>query len=444
MLSGGLWSSLRNRFENRDTLRAVIGNSFWLFCEQVLRMIAGLLVGVWVARYLGPERYGWLNYALVTVGVVTSLTSPGVGAVVVRELAQTPAETRGWMGATFFLRAAGASIGFLACVVIAWWHSGAATPASALTLVLAAGILLQTFDIGDLLLQARGESRVAAWVRMGVCIFGSALRVALILAKAPLLAFAIAGVIEIAAAAAGWLWAVRRCGQGFASWACERRRALALLRETWPLTVSGFAIIAQAYADQLIIGALLGAEELGQYAAAMRLVSVFAFVPMVIQTVSAPEIARAKRDDETLYRRRLHSLYRVMFGVFTMTAVALILFGPPAARLLYGGSYAGAAALLPWLAFRLFFTNLGVARSLFITNEGLFRFALFTSTVGAIVNIGLNFVLVPRWGARGAIAASFVSFGITTFALEIFQAQARANLWLMARAVFLPWRRFAG
>jgi O-antigen/teichoic acid export membrane protein len=167
---------------------------------------------------------------------------------------------------------------------------------------------------------------------------------------------------------------------------------------------------------------------------------VFAFVPTVVQTVAAPEITRAKHADETLYQRRLHSLYRLMFGLFVCTALPLIFLGPSLTKLLYGSAYVGAAALLPWLAFRLFFTNLGVARSIFITNERLFGFALLTAIAGAIVNIILNMLLVPRWGARGAIASSFASFAVTTFALEFFQPRARKNLRLMARAVFLPWR----
>lgn len=225
-------------------------------------------------------------------------------------------------------------------------------------------------------------------------------------------------------------------------WRTDRARVSHLLRESWPLAVSGFAISTQAYADQLVLGLMLGGDELGQYAAALRLVGVFAFVPMVVQTVAAPEITRAKRDDEILYQRRLHSLYRLMFGIFVITALPLIVLGPLATRLLFGASYAGAAALIPWLAFRLFFTNFGIARGIFVTNEGLFRFALVTSIAGAVANIGLNLLLVPHWGARGAIVASFVSFALTVFALEVFQPRARLNLRLMLCAIALPWRRF--
>jgi O-antigen/teichoic acid export membrane protein len=173
----------------------------------------------------------------------------------------------------------------------------------------------------------------------------------------------------------------------------------------------------------------------------MRLIGVFAFVPMVVQTVAAPEITRAKHTDEDLYWRRLHGLYRLMAGLFLVVALPLMLLGPAVVRLLYGMAYAGAAALLPWLVLRLFLTNFGVARSIFITNESLFRFALFTALAGAAVNLGLNFVLIPRWGVLGAVAASLVSFAITTFVLEWLQPKARRNLRLMALAAVLPWRQ---
>ena len=439
--SDNLPAFLRARLAGRDTLQRAIGNSFWLFCDQVLRMIAGLLVGVWVARYLGPENFGWLNYALATVGVVGSLTSLGVGPIVVRELVRAPAEAGSWMGTALLLRAAGAAVGFLACVALAA-RQGA--PANSLVVIVAAGMIFQIPEVVDLLFQARGESKISAWVRMTACVAANLLKVALILAEAPLAAFAAAGVAELAVAAAGWWWAARRGGWRIGAWRTERTRLGALLRESWPLTLSGFAITTQAYADQLVLGLMLGGEELGQYSAALRLVSVFAFVPMVVQTVAAPEITRAKRDDETLYQRRLHSLYRLMFGIFALTAVVLIFFGPLAARLLYGASYAGAAALIPWLAFRLFFTNYGVARGLFVTNEGLFRFALLTSVAGAGLNIALNLALVPQWGARGAIVASLVSFALTIFGLEFFEPRARKNLRLMLRAIALPWRPFSG
>ena len=435
---------LARRLAGRETLQRSIDNVSWLFVDQLVRMAAGLLVGVWVARYLGPEQFGWLSYATAVVGTVGAFTSLGLNAVVVRELVRTPAATAQWLGAAFFLKSLAAGVGFLICVGVAWLQPMPTAPTRPLVIIVGLGMLFQALDVFDLLFQARGESRVSAYVRIVACVLANLVKVGLILGGASLPLMAAAGVLELALSAAGWLWAGGRSGWNIGRFQSDRARAWTLLHESWPLALSGLAVYTQAYFDQLVIGAMLGGGELGQYAAALRLVSVFAFVPMVVQTVAAPEITRAKQDDERLYRRRLHSLYRVMTVLFLLTAVPLITLGPWAARLLFGVSYAGASALLPWLAFRLFFTNLGVARSVFITNEGLFRFGLVTAVAGALLNVGLNLWLVPHWGARGAIASSLASFGLTTFALECFQPKARANLWLMARAVFLPWRRCIG
>jgi len=435
---------LARRLAGRETLQRSIDNVSWLFVDQMVRMAAGLLVGVWVARYLGPEQYGWLSYATAVVGTVSAFTSLGLNAVVVRELVRTPAEADRWMGAAFFLKSLGAGIGFLICVGVAWWQPMPAEPTRPLVIIVALGMLFQALDVFDLLFQAKGESRVSAYVRIAACVLASLVKVGLILAHASLPVMAAAGVLEIALSAAGWLWAGGKSGQSIGRFRLDGDRARTLLNESWPLALSGLAIYTQAYADQLVIGAMLGGGELGQYAAAMRLVSVFAFIPVIVNTVASPEITRAKCDDSVLYQRRLYDLYRLMTLLFVAIAIPLVLVGAAAARLLFGEAYLQGAALLPWLAFRLFFTNLGIARSVFLTNEGLFRFGLFTAVAGALVNVGLNIWFVPVWGARGAIASSMASFAVTTFALEFLNSKTRANLRLMARAVCLPWRRFAG
>ncbi len=443
-LSERLPPFLARRLAGRATLQQALDNSAWLFADQLVRMAAGLLVGIWIARYLGPEQYGWLNYATAVIGTVTALTSLGLNSVVVREIAHAPAAAREWLGAAFFLKSLGGVAGFLLCLGVAAVQPAVTAATRPLIVLVALGLLFQGLEVYDVYFQAKGESRVSAWVRICACVLVNLVKAGLILGHASLALLAATATLELAIAAAGWLFAGAKAGQTIGSFRVARARVLTLLRESWPLALSGLAIYVQAYADQLVIALFLGGAQLGEYSAALRLVAVFGFVPMVLQTVASPEITRARRDDAALYRRRLYDFYRLMFGLFIVTAGPMIVAGPWVITRLFGASYAGAAVLVPLLAFRLFFTNLGVARSVFITNESLFRFALLTALAGAVVNLACNVWWVPRWGARGAILASFVSFGVTTFGLEIFQPKARANLRLMLRAILTPWRPFAG
>lgn len=404
-------------------------------------MVSGFLVGIWIARYLGPEKYGWLNYALAAVAVIGSFTTLGINAIVVREIVRNPDDEEAWLGSAIALRGIGAVVGFLICAIVA---TRLTAPSNLLVLIVAAGLIFQAADVADLLFQANGELKKSSAVRMIACAASTLFKLVLLLAEAPLWLFAVAGVFEIAVAAGGWIWTVGT--SRWRRWVMSKApsRIGILLKESWPLTISGLAISCQAYIDQLILGTLIGPSELGQYSAALRLVSVFSFLPMILQTVAAPEITRAKNVDEGLYQRRLYNLYRVMMITFVLTAIPLASLGPAAARLMYGLRYQAAASLLPWLSLRLFFANFGLARAIFLTNESLLRFSLLTAVAGAILNILLNLMLIPLWGTMGAIAASFASFSLMTFGLEVFQPLAHRNLRLVAQAVFRPWRSYAG
>ena len=93
------------------------------------------------------------------------------------------------------------------------------------------------------------------------------------------------------------------------------------------------------------------------------------------------------------------------------------------------------SGLLPLLAWRLLLANLGVVRGIFLTNEKMLQHAMVTAVVAAALNLGLNAVLIPRWGATGCIIASLVSFTVNIIVLEFLDSRARTNLRVMLSAV---------
>ncbi len=432
--------AIPHELRGKQALKLALRILTWLSIDRLYRMGTAMVAGVLVARYLGPTRFGWLAFAIAAVTMITSFTELGINSIVVRELVREPEATNELMGAALLLRGSGALLGLLACVVIAVWGVLPVRTEGVLMAVLGSGLIFQVFDLFDLLLQASGVPRITAWIRIAANTLVTAMKLALIVLGAPVEAFAVMNVCELGLCALGWWLVGRRRGWRISRWSLVPGRIRFLMRESWPVAISGLAVYTQAYADQLVVGSMLGGRELGQYAAAMRLINVFAFLPMVVQIVAAPEIARAKVSGDRIYLRRLHDVYRVMMLLFLMAALPLMLLGPEVVRVLYGRAYYAASGLLPWLALRLFFSNFGIARSMFITNDRLFRFALSSAAAGAVTNVAMNLVLVPRWGIMGAIVSSLTSFAVTTFALDAFDRRARPNFKLMISAVVMPWR----
>lgn len=221
-----------------------------------------------------------------------------------------------------------------------------------------------------------------------------------------------------------------------------------ILDQSWPMLLYGFALQAQLKIDQVMIKDILGRElgesfsniELGQYSVAVKMLEAIAFLPLIVQLAVAPAIAKARVVDINLYHERLTNQYRLMFAMFLVTAIPMYFLSEWGIVLLYGEQFREAGVLLSLFAFRLVFSFMGVAKGSFITNEGLFKFSLITSVLGAAVNIGLNAWLIPWLGARGAIWSSAFSFLISIFIVDLFTARTRTNFRLMMTGMMTFWK----
>jgi O-antigen/teichoic acid export membrane protein len=107
---------------------------------------------------------------------------------------------------------------------------------------------------------------------------------------------------------------------------------------------------------------------------------------------------------------------------------------------MYGEEFRPAGFLLSLFAIRLFFTNMGVAKASFITNESLFRYSLLTAIIGAGLNIAINYLLIPEYRSIGAIWATIISFAVSLFLLDLCFKRTRVNLGWMLKGIGTFWR----
>ena len=83
-------------------------NTSWLFAEKIIRMMVGLFIGIWVARYLGPEQFGLFSYAVSFVGLFTAISTMGLDTILVRELVKNESNRDILLGTAFRLKLLGA------------------------------------------------------------------------------------------------------------------------------------------------------------------------------------------------------------------------------------------------------------------------------------------------------------------------------------------------
>jgi len=433
-------SFVRLRLEGRHTLQKVISNSGWLFADNVLRLSVGLFINAWVARYLGPENFGRFNYATAFVALFAPFAALGLDGIVVRDIIRDPFCKEETLGSALFLKLVGGLATLLLtlggiCLIrpsdgISHWLVG----------VIAAGAIFQAFDTIGFWFQSQYCSKLTVYAKNAAFLIIVIVKVILIKSEAPLVAFAWAGLTEVFIGAIGLVITYRLTGNHITTWHATISRSRKLLGDSWPLILSGIAIYIQARIDQVMLGEMVGNGEVGQYSVAMNLIEVFAFIPMVMHSSIAPAVTQAKIAGEKQYYDCLLNLYRLMCLLFIVTAIPIFLFSTRMVIMVYGAEYHAAGVLLSLFAIRLFFTNMGVAKSLFITNESLFRYSLLTAVSGSVINVVLNYFLIPKYASVGAIWAMIASFFITTFFIDIFYADVRKNLKVMVEGILTPWK----
>jgi O-antigen/teichoic acid export membrane protein len=426
---------ISQKLNSRDGIKKMTANFTWLLADKILKMTVVMAVNIWVWNYLGKDQKGIWDYALVIVTMLSPLASMGIDAIIVRDLILYPDKAPRLMGASFVLKL----IGSLALVVIATLFVFIKNPDDFQLLffvfITASSNVFLAFDSIDLHNQAHLISKYTVLSKSIGYLFTSALKVVFVLIGASLVAFIWMQFVEFGIGAILMIYWYQRKGEKISIWNYDFSTAKALLIQSWPMVITAFLMFVQQNIEQLFIADWIGKGALGVYATASKIIALFGFIPMIIYTTVAPEITKAKALNEGLFRFKLLRVYQIMFIVSASIVAGCFLFGPLVINLLFKAEFSEAGTFMGIMSFRLLFVNYGVAKSLYITNNNLFKYFMVTGIVGVSVNVALNYLWIPIFGAVGAIWASIVSLLISVILIDLLYPKTQVNFWIMIRSM---------
>lgn len=424
---------------SKEGVRRYAGSTGWLVAERILKSILGLSVGVMVARYLGPQDYGLLSFAVSLVGVFTVLATLGLDNIVVRELVRHDTRSGILLGTAVLMRLTGA-LALLLLIAGALFLTDWQVHARPLVLVVALSTLFQAFWLIDCYFQAQVQGRRLAIPRMLAHIVGATVKISLIAAHADVFWFAVALVIENALIAIGLLISYHSARDVKDTWGWQPSTARKLLKDGWPLLLAGFAVSLYMKIDQVMLQQMIGPEAVGHYAAAVVLSEAWYFVPMAICASIFPALINA-RSNRAFYEDRLQKLYDLMIVLGFVVACLITISADLLVQTLLGDRYQLSGTVLTIHVWAGIFVALGIASTRWLVAEGLEIISFYRTAAGAVTNVVLNLVLIPRWGINGAALATLLSYAISSYLSLAVLPRTRKNFFLATRA-FLIHRAF--
>jgi len=418
-------------------LRKILSNTSWLLAERVLRMAVGFFVLAWVARYLGADQFGLLNYAISFVIIFTTIAHLGLNHFVVRDSVSELSSKDEILGTAFLLRLSSGILSFFLVTGIIFWLRPDEPLTRIIVVIVASSLLLQEFNVIDDWFQSQVQSKYAVSARNTAFIIMTLVRVTLIQTNASLIAFALAYLIESALTFFGLVIAYQVSGQKIQAWRGNWRRAKSLMKVSWPLIFSNLAIMVYLYIDQIMLGQLADNQAVGVYAAAVRLSETWPFMATAIVSSAAPSIIAAKKVSETVYYEKIQKLCNFLELIVYAIAIPMTFLSTFLVVLVFGQDYAPAGGILSIHIWSSLFVFLGYVKNIWIATEELTGFALSASIVGATINILLNIWLIPQYQGIGAAIATVISYGCADYIMCFIYPPARKFGWVMTKAMSL-------
>lgn len=408
-------------------------NTAWLFAEKIIRMVAGLFIGIWIARYLGPDQFGLLNYVISFAAIFGIIGTFGLDGIIIRELVKDKTKRDIILGTAFWLRVIGSLLVMLILVIASYFTSNDSMTDYYILLIAFSSFFNTTLVISSFF-ESEVQSKNSVKVNISMLIISSILKIIFILFNFPLIAFVYLVVIEAMILAVGYISIYSKDKRTVWQWKLDKSTALQMLKDGWPLMISFMMVTIYMQSDIIMIKELLNVEAVGIYAAATRLSVAWYFIPSIIASSLFPALINAKKISESLYYARLTKLLTLMIWMGIAIAIPMTFLSDWLIMILYGEAYNGAGIILSIHIWAAVFVFANSAINQWYVNENLQFISMIFTGIGAILNLVLNYLLIPIYGIVGSAIATIISYFIASFLCLLFHKETRKVFFIFIKS----------
>ena len=412
-----------------------VKNAGWLISGRVIQMVLSLFVGLLTARYLGPSNYGLINYASTYIAFFTSLCTLGINSVIIKNFVDKPSEQGETIGSTLLLRAISSFLSAIMVIAISLIVDRNERITIIVVALCALALPFQVFDTINYWFQSKYKSKITSIATLLAYVITSAYKIILLILGKSVVWFALATSVDYICIAVFLLVAYYKNKGPKLSFSTKKSKEL--LRSSCHYILSGMMVAIYGHTDKFMLKHMLNDSAVGYYSVAVSICAMWTFVLTAIIDSIVPTILRLHNEDEEKFKIKNRQLYAIVFYVSAVVSLVFLIFGDFIIWLLYGKEFLPASMPLKIITWYTAFSFLGVARNPWVVSKGMQRYLTFIYLAAAILNVLLNFLLIPIWGASGAALASLITQIFTSLIIPCFIKGMRANVKLMLEGIVL-------
>jgi O-antigen/teichoic acid export membrane protein len=389
--------------------RRAAKNALAVSVAQVLGKVATLAATIAAARELGPLQFGTFAYAISFALLVATLPSWGFDPLLTQRGSKDPKSIPRLLSETLAWRTAIAVPVFVGAAIASLVLRPDAESAWVFVIVLVATAVEIYADAGHATAAAlQNQVWTSAWL-VAQRFVTAALTIASLVLGYGLVGLAVAYLVGSVIGAVGVAGAVRRLGVRLDLRSVHRKGMRDTLRMSIAIGIDTVISLALFRIDQVMLGALKNDAAVGIYAAAYRLLETVLFVSWAVAKAVFPVMSAST--EPWRVRRGVEQGLAAIGLLYIPFGVGLAIEAGPVMDLLYGPAYALHGTLAAqWLApAPLLFAAAYLGSYALLARERRWK-VVAMSLAALVVNVGLNFALIPPYGVTGAAAATTLSY----------------------------------
>ena len=413
-------------------LNRVVKNASWMIVCKVIQSVLAFVIGTLSARYLGPSDYGVVNYAASVVSFVAPIMYLGFNSTLVRELVKDPEHQGEIMGSAIGM----SIISALLCIVGVNAFVLVANRGNTETIIVCALystlLLFQAIDLIKYWFQSKLLSKYTSVAALVAYIIIAAYKALLLITHKSVYWFAVANSIEFLVIAIALIVIYFIIGRSRLSFSF--RRAGSMMKRSGFFIISNMMITIFAHTDRIMLKHMIGDAATGCYSAAASLAVITSFVFTAIIDSASPVILESTEDTER-FERNMKRTYGIVIAISLLQSIAMTLLAKPMVLLTYGRDYYDSIKVLRLVVWYTTFSYCGGVRSVWILAKNYQKYIWGINLAGALMNVVLNFALIPFMGIMGAALASILSQFFTNVVMGYILKPFRPNNALMVKSL---------
>ena len=416
-MTSGFLKDLKSFFlENKNTKQTLVKNTFWLTVSSVFSKLFKYFLLIYAARLLGVTQYGYFNFAMSFAALFAVFADLGISALISRDLAKDK-EVNIKIPAIFTLKLI-LVIGSFLLIVLASLFAPQSNGLRLAIILMAVFVTVNSLS-GFLYSCFYGHEEmqyqtITELVENGIV---TALGIYLLLRipTAQTLTFAYA-FSALCGFCAILLLFMRRFGKilKFKIDISEWKRVFNL---SWPLALSGIFALIYTYTDSVMLGFWKLFDQVAYYNAAQKIIALSILPAGLLVTAFMPTFARCSHID----KQKTQTIFDYQNTILLAIAIPVLcggyILGNGLIFHLYGTNYMPSVLALKILLIMAgqSYLSTSLGYTLFIYNQQ--RKMFWAYLAGALLNVPLNTLLIPKIGFYGASIATVITSFITLIVL---------------------------